>query len=64
MEEEIFNEIDLENDCCPECGDDIYVLTKCNDQDGSFFDGDTVKCRDCDFVSCVNVYEDGYTIPT
>lgn len=47
----------LEFECCPECGSDLEVLS--SDPDDTFYDGDEVRCNECDFRSAVSVDEDG-----
>lgn len=48
---------DCDMDDCPECGGSILVFTAA--PDGKCFDGDAVKCMDCEFRSAMNVDEDG-----
>ena len=44
-------------DDCPHCGDSLEVLTD-NDKPDWYYDGDDVRCTNCDFKSCISVDED------
>ena len=46
-------------DECRECGDSLEGFTD-NDKEGWFYDGDDVRCVECDFKSCISVDEEGY----
>ena len=44
------------NDQCPDCGDDLEVYTDL--PDGSFYDGDKVRCVGCGQRGYMTVDED------
>lgn len=44
---------------CPECGGDLSVFTSA--RDGYCFDGDKVRCSDCNLDSCMSVDSDDGT---
>lgn len=51
-------------DNCPNCGDNLIVITACREENDTefeqwFYDGDDVRCiADCGFISSVSVDED------
>ena len=50
---------------CPNCGDNLEVLSECLEKDDTdseqwFVDGEDVKCcADCGFISSLSVSDDG-----
>ena len=45
---------------CPECGNNVEVCTEwqTDNNDAKFWEGDQVRCVECDFKSVINVDEE------
>ena len=50
--------VNIEYNDCPECGGQLRAFTDCN-EDNCVYDGDIVKCSNCNFESTMSVDEDG-----
>ena len=48
---------DIHFDNCPECSNTLQVLN--DEESGFYYDGDPVRCVECDFMSGISVDESG-----